>query len=393
MEPLSGAELVRSEFDRNFGKRPGDWPRLYQAPGRINIIGEHTDYNGGFVLPSSIDLHTWVASSPRNDRMIRVFDCHAQTLHSLDLDDLEQGTRGEPVEYFKAVAWVLQDAGMDLTGADMVVAGNIPIGGGLSSSASLELTLALALLDGAGLDMDREALALLCQRAESEFVGAQCGIMDQFSVALAARGRAMLLDCQSREIQLVDIPAELCFLIVHSGVHHRVSTGSYNSRREECERAVRKLSGAVPGLHLLRQLGPEQLEVHKNLLDETLYRRARHVVTENQRVLDAVDALQKYHLARLGSLVSQSHRSLRDDYEVSCAELDQLVEIALACEGVYGSRMMGAGFGGCTISLLEPDAVEEAARRIEHEYAPLLGRKPWIHVARPSDSLKRLQLS
>ena len=390
MQQTTGPETVRSDFDQVFGSRDQGWPRIYQAPGRINIIGEHTDYNGGFVLPSTIDLHTWVAVSPREDRQLKIYDCHSGELHTIDLEAIERGEKGQPVEYLKGVAWALAEGGLKLRGCDLAIAGNIPLGGGLSSSASLELVLALALLETAGLGMDRKQLALLCQRAEAEFVGAQCGIMDQFVIAMGARGRVMMLDCLFQEYQLLSIPPELQFLVVHSGVSHRVSTGSYNSRREECESAVAALGHAIPGLEYLRELTIEQLDTHGGQLEDTIFRRVRHVVTENQRVHEAQKALADGDLEQLGALVNQSHASLRDDFEVSCEELDQLVEIAVSCDGVLGSRMMGAGFGGCTISLVRTEFARQAAAGIREQYARDLGNDPWMHIAAPAHSVNRI---
>ena len=390
MRAESDAEVVRSEFIRQFGSRAGNWPRLYQAPGRINIIGEHTDYNDGFVLPCTIDLHTWVAARPRDDRLLNVYDCGEKQQHSLHLDKLRPGEKGQPVEYIKAVPWALLQEGLDLRGCDMAVGGNIPLGGGLSSSASLELVLAFALLDCSGLQMERGKLALACQRAEAEFVGARCGIMDQYAIALGAKKRAMLLDCRSLDYGLVKIPSELRFLIVHSGVNHRVSTGSYNSRRDECEEALNRLRATIPGLASLRELTAEQLEENQDQLGDLFYRRCRHVVTENQRVLDAVETLKHSELERLGSLVTRSHNSLRDDYEVSCEKLDRLVDIATRCDGVLGARMMGAGFGGCTVNVVAREAVDDAIKEISNAYARIIGRNPWVHVAGQAGAVKKI---
>jgi galactokinase len=391
MQQEPGSERVRSAFIKVFGSQADGWPRIFQAPGRINIIGEHTDYNGGFVLPATIDLHTWVAITPRQDRLLQVFDCNAPQLHSINLENLEPGEKGQPVEYLKGVAWALAEEGLHLKGCDIAIDGNIPLGGGLSSSASLELALGLALLETSGFEMDRKRLALLCQRAEMDFVGAQCGIMDQFAIALGAQGKVMMLDCRSQNYELLAIPSDLQFLIVHSGVSHRVSTGGYNSRRQECESAVSILKSVNPGLEYLSEVTPAQLEQHRDLLEDSIYYRARHVVTEILRVQEARGALMNRDLERLGLLVNQSHASLRDDYEVSCKELDRLVEIATACEGVLGSRMMGAGFGGCTISLVRTEAAQQAAARISEQYARDLGKEPWVHIAAPADAVNRIR--
>jgi galactokinase len=386
-----GLESTRTAFLDAFTGPSADSLRIYRAPGRINIIGEHTDYNGGLVFPATIDLYTWVAARPRDDRQLNVLDAATGQRHHLELDRLERGEKGQPAEYFKGVAWALQSGGMDMSGCDIAISGNIPLGGGLSSSASLELALALALADCSGVaDPDRSALAINCQRAESEFVGAQCGIMDQYVIALGAQGRAMMLDCRSLAFDLVEIPPALAFLVVHSGVSHRVSTGSYNTRREECERALRLLRARIPDLGFLSDLTSAQLDECSDFLEETLYRRCRHVLHENRRVREAGAAMRGPDKPRLGDLLCQSHASLRDDFQVSCEELDRLVEIAVAQEGVYGSRMMGGGFGGCTITLVDAAAAEDTAARISEAHARQTGRKPWMHIAATAEAVKRV---
>ena len=387
MQAVDFPKIVLLEFFNRFGRKPV----LYRSPGRINIVGEHTDYNGGFVFPATVDLYTWAAMAPRDDGIMRVHFCSEDHTDVIEFNRLEQGEKGRPVEYLKAVAWSLREAGIALRGCDVAISGNIPIGGGLSSSASLEVLLACVLLDCAGIELSREKLALLCQRAEAEFVGVQCGIMDQYTVALGSAGNAMMLDCRSLEFNLVPIPEDVRFLVVHSGVKHSLAAGSYNSRREECQQAVSTLSAAIPRLAFLSELSMEQLEAHRELLEERLYRRCRHVVTENQRVLDAREALMKSDLDKLGRLVTNSHQSLRDDYQVSCAELDLLVDIACGCEGVMGSRMMGGGFGGCTISMVDPDVADDVVEQISAAYAGETGRAPWMHMARPADAAGRIE--
>ena len=386
MQQETGPDRVRSEFVRQFGIEAGEMPRMFQAPARMNIIGEHTDYNGGLVLPATLDRHTWIAARPRTDRKLNAWDCGEAQLHRLDYAKLDPVSGGRPVEYLKGVAWALLEEGLALQGCDVAVGGDIPLGGGLSSSASLELALALALLNCSGLSIDRPRLALLCQRAESEFVGAQCGIMDQYTIALGQAGSAMMLDCRSLEYERVGIPAGMGFLVVHSGVSHRVSAGPYASRRDECREAVRRLAASAAGIESLRDLQSDVLQANRALLGDTLFRRCRHVMTENRRVLRARKALLNKQPRELGGLLNESHLSLRDDYEVSCPELDVLVDIAGRCEGVRGSRMMGAGFGGCTISLVEADAAKAAAARIAHEYGCVTGTSPWMHLATPAEA-------
>jgi galactokinase len=375
------ARSMHDEFAARFG-RP---PKLFRAPGRVNIIGGHTDYNEGFVLPTTTGLYTWIAIAPRADRTLRVFSCRFDRTEDIDLDQIKRTENGQWTEYVKGVASVLEGAGYALRGADIVIDGDIPLGGGLSSSASLEAALAFALLDCADLAIDRGELAKLCQRAESEFVGVRCGIMDQYVIACCTRGRAMMLDCRSLEFQSVAMPANARLLVVDTGVHHQLPVGEYNSRREECEQAVALLASELPQLGSLRDLDLAQLESKKKMLDGRHYRRCRHILSENERVRDAYSALQGNDAAQLGELISASHASLRDDYEVSCAESDALVEIMNACPGVHGARMVGAGFGGCSICLVDSQHLGQVIDKLRTDYGKLLGKRPWVHAVTASD--------
>jgi galactokinase len=372
---------IHDEFVRRFGRQP----KLFRAPGRVNIIGGHTDYNEGFVLPTTTGLHTWVAIAPRVDRTLRAFSCKFDSMEEIDLDRIERIGDAQWCEYVKGVASVLEGAGYPLCGADLVVDGDIPMGGGLSSSASLEVVLAFALLDCAGVAIDRGDLAQLCQRAETDFVGARCGIMDQYVISRCANDRAMMLDCRSLEFHSVALPADARFLVVDTGVSHRLPAGEYNSRREECEKAVALLASEIPQLGALRDLDLAQLEDKKKLLDDRHYRRCRHIVSEIQRVKDAYAALQRGDVLQLGKLITASHVSLRDDYEISCAELDALVAIMNACPEVYGSRLVGGGFGGCVVCLVDSPHLDRVMDKVQTEYGALLGSPPWAHAVTPSD--------
>jgi galactokinase len=336
------------------------------------------------VLPSAVDLFTWAAAYPRDDAVLEVQLCNDGSRHRIGLGDIRRDGSGNVAEYLKGVAWAMQRDGIQPRGCNLVIGGNIPLGGGLSSSASLELLLAFILADLAHARLGRESMARLCHAAEAEFVGVQCGIMDQYAIALGASGHAMMLDCRNQDYQLYLLPQDARFLVAHSGVNRRLPAGGYNSRRDECTSALSLLGQAMPALQFLAELTLDQLATHQALLGDTLFRRCRHVVTENRRVRTACQAMQDADLDLLGSLMSESHRSLRDDYEVSCPELDTLVEIARSCPGVLGSRMMGGGFGGCTISLVRPEAVSETVSRIRQEYGKALGREPWMHVVGPA---------
>jgi len=337
----------------------GAAPRLFRAPGRVNVIGEHTDYNDGYVLPAAIDLATYVAAAPRADRQLALHARAFAEAAEFDLDDANPTPRGDWSDYARGVAILLQRGGARLSGATLLIDGDLPMGAGLSASASLEVAVALALTRLAGLDLPRDALAKICQRAENEFVGMRCGIMDQFVICAAQAGSALLLDCRSLETRPVSLGADARLIICDSGVRHELANSEYNLRRRDCETAVALLSRALPGISALRDVSLEQLKANEPLLPQTIYRRARHVVSENWRTLFAAAALESGRLEECGRMMNASHDSLRDDYEVSCDELDQLVDAALALPGVYGARMMGGGFGGCTINLVAAERAEE----------------------------------
>ncbi len=335
--------------------------RRFRAPGRVNLIGEHTDYNGGLVLPAAIEFAAYVEASGRGDRRLAVRSENYSETREFDLDDAEPRAQGHWSDYVRGVAVTLERAGRRITGADLRIRSDVPMGAGLSSSAAIEVATALALL-GAPMKtaMDRTTLAQLCQRAENEFVGVRCGIMDPFIACHARAGQALMLDCRTLEHRFVTLPRGVKLAIANTMVRHSLAAGEYNRRRAECE------EGAAYFGRPLLDVTLGDLERDGRGLSETVYRRCRHVITENARVTAAVAALEHGDMPAFGELMGQSHRSLRDDFEVSCAELDALVEIAAHVPGVYGSRMTGGGFGGCTISLVQEEQVEafrEAARR------------------------------
>jgi galactokinase len=358
------------------------------APARVNIIGEHTDYNGGLVLPTNTAIFTRVTASPREDRVLQVRSSTIGETQSINLDDLRPGETGTWIEYVKGVAAGLQQAGIELRGAELFIDSDIPLGAGLSSSASLELSVAKALLGISAASISDADLALLCQQAEHDYAGVQCGIMDQYSLACAQYGKAVLLDCRSLQAQQVQLPAGIALILTDSGVRHSLSDGAYNNRAEECATAVALLAESVPGLESLRDLNPEILEANKANLNEVLYRRCRHVVTEIQRVQDTVEALGDNDLQKVGSMLNACHESLRDDYAVSCAELDALVECANSSDLILGSRMVGAGFGGCVLSVCRKHDAAAAAADIQKSYAAISGGRPWQHLVAPAQPAK-----
>jgi len=372
--------LVSSLAD-SFRERFGQTPRLFRAPGRVNLIGEHTDYNDGFVMPAAIGLSCVVAIAEGADRRLVVHSENLQETVEIDLDSRRPQRRGQWSDYVQGVAVVLQQNGTRLRGGNLLIQSDVPIGSGLSSSAAIEVASGLALLSNSGAELERLELARLCQRAENEFVGARVGIMDQFTACFGQAGHALLLDCRSLEYRLLPLPPGASLVICDSGVRHALSGGEYNTRRAECETGVRLLARYRPQVRALRDATLADLEQHRSELGDVVYRRCRHVVTENARVLQAAEALQRSELPEFGRLMGESHRSLRYDYEVSCHELDLLVELAAGLNGVYGARMTGGGFGGCTINLLESGAVEEFRQAISAGYKQATGKAPKIYVS------------
>ncbi len=364
-----------------------------QAPARVNIIGEHTDYNGGFVLPTTTALYTRLIAVERSDRTVEVTSTTVGDMRSFTLDDVGKSSEFGWIEYVKGVAAELQAEGIALKGASIEIDSDIPLGGGLSSSASLELAIATVMLRLAGASVTAPRLARLCQRAEHNYAGVRCGIMDQYTIACAEKGKAILLDCRTLDTIQVPIPSSARLIVTDSGVRHRLPDGEYNDRADECAAAVRVLAKVVPGLTSLRDLDADTLEAQKDVLGDVLHRRCRHVVNENQRVHAAVAAIERGDLTTVGTLLNACHASLRDDFEVSCDELEALVGIANASTGVLGSRMVGAGFGGCVLSLVNASDAEEAARQISSNYNSVLGKEPWTHIVQPSEPVREVERS
>ena len=342
------------------------------AHGRVNLIGEHTDYNGGFVLPTPIPQHTRVELTPRRDRTVHVRSDQAPEAGRYTL--LREQRRGDWLDYVQGVTWALRDGGWAFAGFDATITSDVPLGAGLSSSAALEVALLRAIRATFGLDLDDTRLALLGQRAENEFVGARCGIMDQMAASLAEAGTALFLDTRSLEVRGVPLPRVADLVVIHSGVSHAISGGDYNTRRAECEAAARLL-----GVSQLRDLSLADLRRLAEL-PEPLGRRARHVVTEDARVLDAVAALDANDMATLGRLFGESHMSMRDDFEVSVPEVDLLVDIATSDAAVFGARLTGGGFGGSVVMLARAGDGRQAGERITRAYAAQSGATPTLLV-------------
>ena len=373
-------DTVRARHRELFG---GD-ARVYRAPGRVNLIGEHTDYNDGFVMPAAIAFACWAAASPRDDAKLRVHSVNAGQTAEFDLDGENPRPAKDWTDYVRGVAVEVKKAGIPVPGADLVVASDVPLGAGLSSSAALEVSTAYALLGVAGATMDRTAIARLCQRAENEFVGARCGIMDQFIACHAEEGSLVRIDCRTLKGWLVVLDPRAQLVIANTMVKHQIAGGEYNQRRAQCEEGVRRLREFLPSIKALRDVSLEQLEEHRNALSDVVLARCRHVVTENFRVESAVELLSRGDVERTGKLMLQSHASLRDDYAVSCPELDVMVEAAMKQPGVFGSRMTGGGFGGCTVSLVRTAAVGEFMENLAKEYEARTGLHPEIYATKPA---------
>lgn len=390
---VSSVDLSRrsSEISRRFQELYGQGCKIFRAPGRINLIGEHTDYNQGFVMPVAIEMSCWVAISPTADRTVEVHSCNLREDRVFDLDQPRR--LDDWSDYVQGVALMLEKSGYHLQGAKMLVWSDVPIGAGLSSSAALEIAAGMALLDTQLAPCDPLQLALACQRAENEYVGARCGIMDQFIASHGRSGHAVMLDCRSLQHRFLPVPPSACLVICNSMVKHKIAAGEYNRRRAECEEAVQGLSTVLPGLNALRDLSLIDLERFRDLLSPTIHKRCRHVVTENQRVGEAAAALEQHDLARLGELMAASHRSLRDDYEVSCPELDLLVETAVQIAGVHGSRMTGGGFGGCTVNVVSREAVAGFVEMIASIYCKQTDVTPEIYVSTASAGAGRWEIS
>ena len=354
--------------------------RTFRAPGRVNLIGEHTDYNDGFVMPAALDFSTWVKISPLEQRKLQIFSENFGEEIEVGLDDQNLAARRHWSDYPVGVAVVLERAGHRLRGARLQIRGEVPIGSGLSSSAAIEVATACALTANSDLKIDPRELALLCQRAENEYVGARVGIMDQFVSLFGQAQKALLLDCRSLEFRLLPLPDNVRLIVCNTMVKHALASSAYNERRAQCEAGVEYMAKFLPKVTALRDVTIEQLEEHRDGLEDVVYRRCRHVITENARVLSAGDALERGDLERFGKLMAESHRSLRDDYEVSSEELDLMVEIAQKIEGVYGARMTGGGFGGCTVNLVADSHVEDFQKRVPLEYERTTSLRTEIYI-------------
>ena len=380
MQPDNAA--LKEQFHRIFGPGRGtDRVHVVRAPGRVNLIGEHTDYNDGFVFPMAIEPEVRIACRSRNDGVVRLASTAfpGETVEFSVQKKVQRNPHGAWDNYSRGVAAEMLAAGIPLVGMDALISNTLPVGGGLSSSAAVEVSTARALLTLSGVEMDPSRIALLCQKAEHEYAGVPVGIMDQTIVASAKAGHAMLLDCRDLTKQFVPIDTrELRVVIVNSMVKHELSEGEYGKRRAECAEGVKFFQRTSPEVKALRDVTSDEVEAAKGRLDDVIYRRCRHVVSENARTTEAATQLGHHNYEDVGQLMLQSHASLRDDYEVSAPELDFLVEEAMKVKGVYGARMTGGGFGGCIVAIVQPRAVDPLREHLQSAYPKKFRKEPTV---------------
>jgi galactokinase len=363
--------------------------RVVHAPGRVNLIGEHTDYNDGFVLPAAIDLGTTLALIPSDDHRVEITLADGGERDGFDLDDIGS-KRDRWIDYVAGMAVELQRCGAPAGGFRGVLASDLPMEAGLSSSAALEVAAAWALSGGDQPPLPPMDVARAAQRAENGYVGVNSGLMDQFAVTFGLADHALFLDCRTLEHRTVPMPSDVRLVICHSGAPRTLAGSAYNDRRAECDRAVAGLRAEAPDITALRDVTPEMLAASGDRLDPVARKRATHVVHENARVLATIEALQAGDLAAVGRAFQASHDSLRDDFEVSSPALDALVDIARSVPGVVGARLTGAGFGGCTVNLVEPDAVDPLRQAVLDRYPAMTGLTPRVFPVRAADGARRI---
>lgn len=360
---------------------------IVRAPGRVNLIGEHTDYNDGFVLPMAIDHAVWLALRPRDDRTVRLFSLDLEADSAFELDSLTKGS--DWIEYPKSIAYELMKAGYELRGFDAVMTGDVPRGAGLSSSAAVELAVARAFAAVSGIEWDAPKMAKLSQKAENEWVGVNCGIMDQMASAACKEGHALFLDCRSLEIQHAPLPQGVSIVILDTSTRRGLVGSAYNERRNQCEEAARWF-----GVKALRDVSVEEFERKTKAekgLSEVSLKRARHIVTENTRVLEAVEVMKAGNVKRLGELFNASHDSLRDDFEVTNDALNIMVDCAREQASCYGARMTGAGFGGCAVALVKEENAAEFVNAVSEAYRQRSNMEAAVYVCKPSEGASLVQ--
>jgi len=378
------AQLAR-RFVQLFDASP---THITRAPGRVNLIGEHTDYNEGFVLPVAIDRAAYVAARPRSDRRLRLYAVQLEEHAELEIDQLQPGKVKGWSAYIAGMADFLQRAGYTITGADMVIDGDVPQGAGLSSSAALEVATGATLVALGGQELDRVQLARVGQQTEHQYINVKSGIMDQLISALGQQHHALLIDCRDYSTQPIPLRSDVQIVVCNSRVKRELAQSGYNQRRAECDDAVRLLREVMPQINTLRDVTPEQLTQHADRLPAVVLRRARHIVTENARVLESAQALRRGDIQHFGALMQEAHVSYRDDFEASVREIEVLVKAAQALPGVYGSRLTGGGWGGCTVSLVDSGAVDRFCSSVAEVYEHEVGYRPDIYACIAADGVE-----
>lgn len=365
-------EKLTQQFEQIYSSMP---EFIVQSPGRVNLIGEHTDYNDGFVLPMAVNRYIWLCIKPRNDSQVNIYSVNFKQQQSFNLDNLREKAGNNWIEYAKGMAWILQKNFTDLKGFDGLLYGNIPRAAGLSSSAALELTIAKAFAQTSNIQWHAAGMAKLAQQAENQWIGVNCGIMDQMIIAAAKENHALLIDCRSLATKYVPIPNGIAVVIMDTATRRGLVDSAYNERRQECEYAA-KIMGATT----LREVSEEAWNKSQNLLAGHYLTRARHVITENRRVLESAKVLQAQNPIKLGELMNASHKSLKDDFEVSSENLNIMVNCARETTGCFGARMTGAGFGGCAVAIVKEEPATKFAQTVAKRYEQITRLKPYLYV-------------
>ncbi len=373
-------QTVEKIFEEKFGQNP---QFIVRAPGRVNLIGEHTDYNDGFVMPMAIDRAMWIALRPRSDKTVRIYSIDFDVWEEFELNKLEKATGFQ--EYLKGMAWAIQEAGYELNGWEGVMTGDVPRGSGLSSSAALELATARAFYEVSNFDWNPKEMALLGQKCENQWVGANTGIMDQLISATGQKGYALKIDCRSLDLEPVTLPPDTVVVVMDTMTRHTHTDSGYNERRAQCEEAAKHF-----GVKALRDVTLETFKQHQKELSDVVMRRARHVITEDVRTQKAANAMKAGDAVSLGQLMNGSHDSLRDDFEVTNDALNTIVDIARAQEGCYGARMTGGGFGGCAVALVKTANAELFADKVSTAYEKATGLEPHIYVCEATEGASTL---
>jgi galactokinase len=390
---LNRAKMVRDRLWQVFGDSQGP-VEIVKAPGRVNLIGEHTDYNDGFVLPVAVDREIIMAASPRDDDEVNLYAVDLDASSRFSLKNIEKDSHESWSNYIRGVLLLLSERGLPVRGMNAAFSGDVPFAAGMSSSAALELASGMMAKTIGGFDIDMVDLIKVAQAAENNFVGVNCGIMDQFISGLGKKGHALFLDCRSLDYELVPLPPtdKYKIVIANTMVKRGLVDSAYNERRSQCEAGVEILSAYLPDITALRDVSLTDFAKYKEHLPQVVAKRCEHVVAENERVLASVEALRAGDIAGFGRLMRASHESLRDLYEVSCKELDIMVEAAWEVTGTCGARMTGAGFGGCTVNLVEADAIHDFVGIVQDVYEKKTGITPEFYVCEAEDGAKRLEL-